>query len=527
MCRNKLLLIFLLLPLSVGAFELNYHRDESGQRRDGSKLFDIVYELTELDPTDTIQIFIYAITQSGETLAFSTPDTTWGTFSGDTVRVIGSGIYHIVWNIGIDQPNREFYSDSIVIQVGAGIPGWRPGPCETIIAIAAGATHTVALKSDGTVWTWGYNTYGQLGDGTTTHRHTPVQVVGPGGSGFLTDVIAIAGGMDHTIALKSDGTVWTWGDNAAGQLGDGTHTGRTAPVQVVGPGGSGFLTDVIAIAGGYWHTIALKSDGTVWTWGYNIAGQLGDGTYTERHTPVQVVGPGGSGFLTDIITIAGGSSHTIALKSDGTVWTWGWNGLGQLGDGTTSSYRTTPVQVVGPGGIGFLTDVVAIAGGGHHTIALKSDGTVWAWGDNYYGQLGDGNSGGVDSLYDPGIDSNTPVQVLGPGGSGFLTDVIAVATRNCHTVALKSDGTVWAWGPNGYGRLGDGTTTDRNTPVLVVGPGGTGYLTDVIAIAAGGGHTVVLKSDGTVWTWGWNGLGQLGDGTTTDSPTPVRALLPW
>ena len=193
--------------------------------------------------------------------------------------------------------------------------------------IAGGRVHAIALKSDGTVWAWGYNAYGQLGDGTTAwSRPTPVQVSG------LSGVTAIAAGGYHTIALKSDGTVWTWGANGNGQLGDGTTTERKTPVQVSG------LSSVTAIAAGSSHTIALKSDGTVWTWGANGSGQLGDGTNTERTTPVQVSG------LSGVTAISGGESHTITLKSDGTVWTWGANASGQLGDGTYTS-RTTPLQV--------------------------------------------------------------------------------------------------------------------------------------------------------------------------------------
>ena len=188
--------------------------------------------------------------------------------------------------------------------------------------ISTGEEHTLALKSDGTVWAWGSNDNGQLGDGTYTYRITPVQV------GSLSDIIAIAcGGVLDTkkgfsIALKSDGAVWAWGGNDNGQLGDGTKIGKANPVQVNG------LSDVIAVAGGGSHAAALKSDGTVWTWGYNSDGELGDGTKTKRTTPVQVSG------LSNIIAIACGGYHTVALKSDGTIWTWGYNGYGQLGDGT-------------------------------------------------------------------------------------------------------------------------------------------------------------------------------------------------
>jgi len=335
--------------------------------------------------------------------------------------------------------------------------------------------HTCALKSDGTVWCWGDNEYGELGDGTTTERHTPVQVSG------LTNVVAVAPGSVHTCALKSDGTVWCWGDNYYGQLGDGTTTERHTPVQVSG------LTNVVAVTVGSLHTCALKSDGTVWCWGFNGAGELGDGTTTDRHTPVQVSG------LTNVVAVTVGFVHTCALKSDGTVWCWGYNHHGELGDGTTTD-RHTPVQVSG------LTNVVAVEAGGGHSCALKSDGTVWCWGDNYYGQLGDGTT----------TDRHTPVQVSG------LTNVVAVTAGSEHSCALKSDGTVWCWGDNEYGELGDGTTTERHTPVQVSG------LTNVVAVVAGGLYSCALKSDGTVWCWGDNEYGQLGDGTTTQRNTPVQ-----
>ena len=183
------------------------------------------------------------------------------------------------------------------------------------------------MKADGTVWAWGRNDHGQLGDGTTTdYRNDPAQV------GGLSGVIAIAVGEQYTVALKSEGTVWTWGRNDYGQLGDGTNTDRNIPVQ------ASELSGVIAVAAGELHTVALKSDGIVWTWGYNTYGQLGDGTNTERNTPVQVSG------LNDITAITAGWEHTIALESDGTVWTWGDNTDGQLGDGTNMA-RNTPVQI--------------------------------------------------------------------------------------------------------------------------------------------------------------------------------------
>ncbi len=361
------------------------------------------------------------------------------------------------------------------------------------------------------VWGWGSNSSGQLGDGTFgpgNRSPTPVQVVGPGDVGYLTGVAAVATG-NHTAAVKDDGTVWAWGWNGYGQLGDGTRTDSATPtpVQVLGPGGSGYLTGVTAVACGEYNTFALKDDGTVWAWGDNTWGSLGDGTWTDSPTPIQVVGPGGSGYLTGITAVAARAYHTVALRDDGTVWAWGGIGDERMGSGFT------PVQVVGPGGSGYLTGVAAVAAGDSHTVAVRDDGTVWAWGS---GWLGDGTP----------TSTPTPVQVVGPGGSGYLTGITAIAACR-RSFAVRDDGTVWAWGGNDYGQLGDGTIVDSPTPVQVVGSGGVGYLTGVAAVAAGAFHTVALRDDGTVWAWGSNSNRQLGDGTTlARSPTPVQVLGP-
>ena len=299
-----------------------------------------------------------------------------------------------VWDWGYNLHGE--LGDGIVTKLGDGtlIYTNRNTPVQVegltgITAISAGDLHTVALKDDGTVLAWGYNAYGQLGDGTSTYRNTPVQVSG------LTGIITqIAAGGSHTVALKNDGTVttvWAWGLNSSGQLGDGTMADSDTPVQVSG------LTGIITqIAAGGSHTVALKNGGTVWAWGLNSSGQLGDGTgtKTDSDTPVKVSG------LTGIITaIAAGVSHTVALKSNGTVWAWGSNGYGQLGNGTMVADSDTPVPV---GGSSPLSGIIAISAGESHTVALKSDGTLWAWGkNNDYGQLGDGTM----------ADSDTPVQV--------------------------------------------------------------------------------------------------------------------
>jgi len=356
-------------------------------------------------------------------------------------------------------------------------------------AISSGDSHTVALKNDGTVFAWGVNSYGQLGDGTYTNRNTPVPVRAPEMTIVttpvrgLTGIIAISARGYRTVALRNDGTVWAWGYNVGGELGDGTYTNRNTPVQVRD------LTDVKAISAGELHTVALKNDGTVWAWGKNYYGQFGDGTTTNRETPVQISG------LSDFRTISAGAFNTVAIKNDGTVWAWGLNSSGQLGDGTTMD-SNIPVQV------NDLTDVIAISAGFvSHAVALKSDGTVWVWGSNSYGQLGDGTT----------MDRNTPVQVSG------LTGVKEISAGDSHTVAIKNDGTVWAWGRNNYFQLGDGTDINRTAPVPIFG-----FPVGGKEISAGGWHTVALRNDGTVWAWGLNFSGQLGDGTTMNSHTPIQ-----
>ncbi|MBN2583637.1 MAG: hypothetical protein JXL80_11255 [Planctomycetes bacterium] len=279
------------------------------------------------------------------------------------------------------------------------------------------------------------------------------------------------------------GPVWSCGRDNYGQLGIG-DTGdagdRTTPVRTL------TLSAVAAVEAGLYHTLALDDQGGVWAWGYNWVGQVGDGTTTDRREPVAVIGLGACK------AVAAGNYHSLAIAADGTLWGWGRNYFGQLGDGSTID-RAVPVQVVG------VADVVAVSGGRFHTVALTSDGSVWTWGRNLNGQLGDGTT----------TTRLTPVQVTGVSG------VIAVAAGYSHTVVAKSDGTVWTWGRNNYGQIGDGSTTDRLSPVQVT------TLSCVASVAAGYYHSLAVKDDGTVAAWGRNLEGQLGDGSTTNRLRPV------
>jgi alpha-tubulin suppressor-like RCC1 family protein len=355
-----------------------------------------------------------------------------------------------------DVEARETLNDWIrtATQESTGATDWA--------AIAAGAFYTVALKSDGTLWGWGENSSGQLGIGTTVPKDVPSQEV----TGAI-NWSAISAGDFHTVALKSDGTLWAWGWNYYGQLGDGTTTRKNTPTQI------GTDTNWRSISAGDSHTAALKTDNTLWTWGYNALGQLGDGTILSKSTPVQE-----STVENNWRSISAGDSHTVALKLDNTLWTWGYNAYGQLGDGTTLG-KSIPAQESTGG-----NNWSAISTGTNHTVALKSDGTLWAWGSNYHGQVGDGTN--VDNKIRPTQEASA------------VSNWSAISAGTNHTVALKSDGTLWAWGSNELGMLGDGTTaTNRIVPTQEV-TGADTWTT----IATGEKHTVALKSNGTLRTWG-------------------------
>jgi alpha-tubulin suppressor-like RCC1 family protein len=349
------------------------------------------------------------------------------------------------------------------------------GPLTTY-AVGAGSSFTVALKNDGTVWTWGYNGYGSLG-------YTSSETSMPAVINSITGVTAIRVGMFHVLALRADGTVWSWGLNNGGQLGDGTTTTRTTPMQISG------LTSVTAIMAGSYFSAALKSDGTLWTWGANNAGQLGIGNTTQQNSPVQV------GGTTWTSKLAGGDSHMLAAKNDGTLWIWGSNTNSQLGDGSNNS-RSSPAQLAG------LSGVTAVFAGEFHSLATTSSGLM-AWGRNDAGQLGTGVANG----------GGTPTAVVG------LTSATA-GDGGFQSLAIASDGALWVWGNNGSGQLGDGTTNWNATPQQI------NAVSNVAGVAAGYGHTAIVTADGSVWAWGGNTTGSVGDGTLDNRLLPVRISDP-
>ncbi|WP_018789788.1 Ig-like domain repeat protein [Salinispora arenicola] len=382
---------------------------------------------------------------------------------------------------------RGLFAVPLMVAIVLGVTSVGAAP------VLAQGVPSAAASPPGTGLAWGDNAESQLGDGTTTNSSTPVTVDVPAG----TTITAVAAGQGHSLAVTSAGTVLAWGANSSGQLGDGTTTPRSTPVAVDLPAG----TTVTAVAAGDRHSLAVTSTGTVLAWGLNVTGQLYDGTTTtSSSTPIVVDLPAG----TTVTAVAAGNAHSLALTSTGTMLAWGANSSGQLGDGTTTP-RSTPVAVDLP--VGSMITTIA-ASSSSHSLAVTSTGTMLAWGANFTGQLGDGTI----------TNRSTPVAVDLPAG----TTVTAIATGSGHSLAVTSTGTMLAWGGNGSGQLGDGSTTSSSIPVAVDLPAGT----TVTAVAGGAGHSLAVTSTGTMLAWGFNTSGQLGDGTTSNRSIPIATDLP-
>jgi alpha-tubulin suppressor-like RCC1 family protein len=359
-----------------------------------------------------------------------------------------------------------------------------------VTAIALGIQHTCALESTGGVSCWGYNYSGEIGDGTTTHRHLPVSVydLGPG-----SGVKAIAAADYHSCALTRDTTVQCWGTNNHGQLGTGNTTVSHVPVEA-----SGLGTGIVEVSAGGEHTCALDASARPFCWGndpYGQVGYAGIGSNFYVYPPVRV-----SGLDSPATQVSLMRQTSCAVTAAGGAMCWGNNDYGQIGDGSQTDTGNSISHYGARDVAGLTGGVRQVAAGEHHACALKNDGSVWCWGDNSYGQVGDGTS----------VKRLTPVQVSGIDGA------VAIDAGLSHTCALTAAGAVYCWGRNERGEIGDGSTDNRNTAVAVVG-----LDAGVAAIALGQAYSCALLQDGGVRCWGYNNVGQIGDASTTDRHVPT------
>jgi len=360
----------------------------------------------------------------------------------DTGNAIYSGAELYAWGknddgqIGNNTGNGT--DKSSPVQIGA-LTDW--------LLVSGGENHSASIKTDNTLWTWGSNGSGRLGDNTTSSRSSPVQI------GILTNWNSVSAGREHTQAVKTNGTLWAWGRNNYGQLGDNTVVNKSSPVQI------GSLTNWYSVFSGKSSSnLSIKTDGTLWAWGYNVTGVLGDGTIVNRSSPVQV------GALSDWAAAGISRFHSIAVKTNGTLWSWGKNNGGQLGHGNVI-YRSSPVQV------GALTNWASTSAGGDNSSAIKEDNTLWTWGLNSQGQIGDNTT----------YNRSSPIKV------GALTDWSSVSVGgNSFMLAIKTNKTLWAWGNGFQGQLGNNQAGSLSSPVQI------GALTDWHQVSTGTSHTLAL-----------------------------------
>ncbi|RZK32244.1 MAG: T9SS type A sorting domain-containing protein [Hymenobacter sp.] len=463
--------------------------------------------------------------------------TTWKSVSVGTNHVLAVRTDGTLWAWGRNRYGQLGTGSTLAASEVQATPV-QVGTATTWASVQAGSEFSLALRTDGTLWSWGYGFNGQLGLGTTTNQVEPTQVGTANWRSFATGTI-------HAMAIRTDGTLWTWGSNTFGALGTGNTNSANVPVQV------GTATTWKSVSANYYHSMATRTDGTLWAWGYNYQYVLGIGNNTTQLSPV-AVGVGGNWQ-----EVSTGAYTTLALRTDGSLWAWGYNNFGQFGDGsglgvvptqvgtdsnwknaslyasftaavrqdgtlwswgnndtgrlgTGQSYKTLASRAV-PTQVGTGTTWQQAAAGEYHALVLRTDGLLCGWGRNREGQVGLGYSL---------VETYAPTTV----SSGWATTPGSFATGDFHSLAVRPDGTLWSCGFNRDGQLGDGGAAYQRTEF-----GRVGTASNWKSVAVGGSFSMALKTDGTLWSWGDNIFGQLGDGTTTgrNVPTQVGTATNW
>ncbi len=389
---------------------------------------------------------------------------------------------------------------------------------------------SLAVGSDGNAYAWGLNNYGQLGNGNTSNRNTPVIVKKPAGVSTDFTYVQVSAGTDHSLAVGSDGYAYAWGNNNNGQLGNNITSFSSVPVRVCDPStGSNVDTGLkaIQVSAGRLFSLAIDQDGNTWAWGNNDNGQLGNGNTRGTNTPQSVLlDPKHASTVLKAVQVSAGDFHSLAIDQDGNTWAWGRNDYGQLGNGNTSGTNANPTPssvLLDPKHASTVLKAVQVSAGGSLSLAIDQDGNTWAWGHNDYGQLGNGST---SSLRNP-VPSSV---LLNPKDTSTVLKAVQVSAGWAHSLAVDTDGNAWAWGQNNYGKLGNNTTSDQHSPVKVFASDQStskaGPWLSTAQISAGGNHSLAIGKDGNTSAWGFNRYGQLGNGTTSGNdanrvPVPV------
>jgi alpha-tubulin suppressor-like RCC1 family protein len=347
---------------------------------------------------------------------------------------------------------------------------------KTFCKITAGDTSSLGIDKNGKIWGWGDNSFGQLGDNSTTNRFSPVSI-----SGVNKTFCNIYTGDNHSVGIDKNGKAWGWGSNSFGRLGDNTTASKSTPVAV-----AGVTKTFCNISAGLDHSNSIDKNGKIWSWGNNALGQLGDNSITSKNTPISVVGVNKT-----FCKIVAGQSFSGSIDKNGRVWTWGNNSVGQLGNNSITSERT-PVSILGVVKTFCFISMPQYATNtnAYRTSSIDKDGKIWSWGGNNNGVLGDNS----------GVSKRTPVLI-----AGVTKTFCKISCGGLHSLAIDKYGKIWSWGNNTYGQLGDGTITQRNTPVSIIGTTKT-----FCEITAGLLHSIGIDKNGTLWTWGQSTSGQIG-----------------
>ena len=448
------------LPLILAAFSLVFTACNNGTT-DGR---------TQIEKPELVQSsFVYNGSPHTVTLNVTNPAFRLG---GQTT---GTAVGSYTAIVTLNDPNRYEWTDGTTGPLN--LP-WSI-TARTVASVSTGGGHTLAIKTDGSLWAWGSNLFGQLGEGASGgNRNSPGRV------GMDNNWAAVSAGNAHSLAIRTDGSLWVWGRNSWGELGDGTTTDRYAPVRI------GTDYNWGSVSAGSMHSLAIRKDGSLWAWGENTNNQLGDGTTAQRNAPVRI------GMDNTWASVSAGDNHSLATRTDGSLWVWGWKFWG-LGNGTTTASQ--------PARIGTDSNWATVsAGGSRHSLAIRKDGSLWAWGGNWDGELGDGTTTERPTPFRIGTDNNWAT----------------VSAGSRHSLATRTDGSLWAWGCNWLGQLGDGTSglgNYRNIPARI------GTENNWTSVSARGTNSFAIRADGNLWAWGSGGTG---DGTTTQRNAPVQVVFP-